>query len=350
MVALRERKTRPSYSLLAGGQEILSDSDGANEGNEQAEGDDGAAHLSENGDQTSISSGDASEFELEAGPSTISKGRRATKKRRDVNLDPALSSGDDDVVSDGVIENEDDMMEVTKEDDEPSEEELVSVDDLPKPAAEGVKKESRPISAPRRSVNFPKPQTPGQPNYIQAEVNLLPPAYRQLIKESTVLLAKPPAPLRNVEADRIREKDRTRTWGVEVFPSGPSTPYSVRLTQEPTGRQIAEVEYVKEDADHVKRKHKRRAQGYKISQAVPLISPWQIWRGESWWPEMFRDDWGGDHLTGSTESEDSVNKGKGKMKTRSDVRLGLDSVGRLSLEQMEFLTHRYVRSNASPGS
>lgn len=332
MVSLRERKSRPSYSLLAQGLEDLSDSD-------KSDGVGGKRPAGEVGDeQDSLSSGDSSEFELPVGsPKRKRKAVTGRKSAGDKEESGSEDDDDDDASLGEPTEDEDEKMDI--EGDGESDDDLVSIDPSPGPSSTArIKSQFKP-QTPRRPIIFPRPVSgDGVIAFVQSDFNLIPPAYRNLIKEQSASMAKgPPAP-RNLEAEKGKDKDRTKTWGVEVFPSGPVTAYHTRLRREVRGRKGHLVDVHKEEKDPVVRREKRRREAFQIANHVSLVSPWQAYRGESWWPEMFRSD---EHASTSSSSAGPSSKSKGKIKMmRSEVRMGLDHIGRFQLGSIDLLTEQ----------
>lgn len=197
-----------------------------------------------------------------------------------------------------------------------------------------------------------------QTAYVQTEANMIPPAYRALIKKYAEELAPP---IRGSPSGAITKDNRTRALDFDHLPFGPTTPFITRLRNSPIRRGADEV-YVAEpsshDEDWEKRKRERSDRSAEIVKSVTLIQPWQTWEGEGWWPEMATVAGKGKATPHQTPVESSKSKvsqkhGKGKgvdqgerkpistgrfeWRMRDEVRLGLDHVGRYKLDQMDFL-------------
>jgi transcription factor C subunit 6 len=309
MVLLRERRARPSYSNIPEGLEDLSGSDevvGADGGEGGEASGSGSASCSESdGDagsdnaqqQGSLSSGNSSEFNPEEDEEERPK-RGRPKGSRDARP-PSRSFDDDGDMDEGVSEEE----------SEPGEEPEGDVVPLEPAASKNVK--GRISVLPRQQASAPI--------YLQSEVNLIPPAYRQLIKESAGTLAKLPIS----RPSPVASDHKYRSLRSEVFPAGASTPWITRLTKEPRGRKTA-LKVENDGGD----KGKRRQQEFIVNRRITLETPWQAWQGEGWWPEMH-------DTTGQSAPGQSTLRG---WRMREEVRIGLDQVARAKMEELEIIS------------
>ncbi|KAK4689340.1 transcription factor C subunit 6, partial [Tremellales sp. Uapishka_1] len=309
MVSLRERKARPSYSNIPEGLADLSASD-----DEDGDAGPGAGSaMDEDDSEGDLSSGDSSAFD----PS----GEKETKGGRDP---PARSESEDDEVSDGANDEEEEE-EDTKGDhiSNGRSPDLVDINELPKPK-----------SAPRSKAQ-PRPSLPRDAEvnsaYVHSEFNLLPLAYRDIIKDSSSVLVKGDTMDKKAVFDRIREKERERTryWGIEGFGTGPVTPFLTRLAAKPVGRGTSKIKMLV-DGNDVK---ERRIRAIQIAKYVNNVPPWKIWEGEGWYPELYKP------------GESSKVKGMPKdWRLREEIKMGYEGVGRSALSELEILSE----SEAAP--
>jgi transcription factor C subunit 6 len=155
-------------------------------------------------------------------------------------------------------------------------------------------------------------------------LNAYPPAYRDLLLQSANSLTRKDG----------GERPPPPTLKAPIFPLGVVTPFSTHLASMPRREQVATFKITPDDSPH---KESRRDRMREKAKRVAVIPPWQAWEGEGWWPEMCAGDAG-------------EGKGKGKAKSvpgpvegwqwRSDVRLGLDDVGRDAAKNV--IPARYV--------
>lgn len=361
MPSLRARGSRPSYALMAEGLENLSDEDGSAEGagsktakKTKANGDDSSGGEDEDED---MSSGASSGFKPEPKGDKGAKGKGKSKgKKDDSGSDFAAGSGDDDDDDD----DDDDTMDVEDEEDEKSDPEpaLRTIDDdddddvipvsSPKPSS------SRPGVAKTGWNTRPGPGGSGSKSaaaYVQTEADIVPPAYRALVKKHADVLA---GPLRGPPPEKLRDA-RSRALDAEQLPFGPTTPFITRLrSAPPKDRGSADVmvdSRIGHEEQWEERKAKRQMYSVEYMRTVTLCDPWQIWQGEKWWPEMVSKQGstsGSAHIDAGQEdpaasTSRNTDKGKGKASTRhtwkarDEVDLGLHGVGRYSLNNMAFL-------------
>jgi transcription factor C subunit 6 len=221
------------------------------------------------------------------------------------------------------------------------------------------------------SLSTPKPSAPrapftGAPShskqaaYVQTESNLIPQHYRELIKKHAEAIA---APIRgNANAEEKAREYKTRALDPDILPHGPSTPFVTRLKREVRGKERAEIIYDdrflllpgKEDD-----KTARQAHATQCVKGVTLLSPWQVWQGEGWWPEMATKvgpvpDEDANGTSAASLPAPTKHKGKGRASAsvpdstnaaggppgwilREQVRLGLESVGRYRTGELKFI-------------
>lgn len=379
MPSLRERSSRPSYALMAGGLEGLSDEDGS--AGPDAEGSSSARKRMVGGPGSPGSSdGSSDPGPARRMPKTTSKGKGKGKGKGKAKAVPADDSGsdfqagseeeeDDDDVEMDIDENEAEGKEGNDSDEDEDGDGLVELvddedgDDMMTgkksgPGAWGRGSNTKAWTGPRSA----------QTAYIQTEANLVPPAYRALIKKYAEEISPP---VRGSAG--VANKDRTRTLEYDMLPFGPTTPFISRLRSRPGGRGVDEVYIVprgEKDEDWEKRKPDRSLRSHEVLKSVTLIEPWQTWQGEGWWPEMAvpaghstADNVpSGSKAAGPSKTSQKHGKGKAadhtpatppistgnyEWRMREDVRLGLDHVGRYKYDQMNFLGATWVPSRLS---
>ncbi|RSH91739.1 hypothetical protein EHS25_009108 [Saitozyma podzolica] len=314
MVSLRERKERVSYSNIPEGLEDLSSSeegrgsaggeDGGN-GSGDESGASGSGNSSGDEEEGSLSSGDSSEFNPEEEDDDRPKrGRPKGGKNRPRAQE---SSEDEDMDEEGVSEDEESEVEELKEIEELDEE------------MGSLRKGSQTSRKSKGRVSILSRQQAGPTVYQKSEINLVPSAYRNLIKLSATTLAKLPAQRPPVPP----HDQRYRSLGSLVFPSGGTVPWLTRLASSPDGRK-SEIKFVDDKGD----KGKRREIEVKVYKRTTLDIPWEAWKGEGWWPEMY-------DASGASTPGPSRIKG---WRMREEVRLGLDEVGRVGMEALDIIS------------
>lgn len=343
MPSLRERSSRPNYSLMAG---VPGLSDDETSGDSPAA--QGSASSSKTGrnrkddaESGSESSGGSTAFQ----PATKS-GKKGTHKRKgkgkgravhDDDSGSEFEAGSDGEADEDDEEDEDDQageMDLDEKGDESEDEPMVELvdDDDDKPT------KSRPKPSGGRSSNtkgWTGPRS-AQTAYVQTEVNMIPQPYRALIKSKAESMGAVNRPPPNAAAGH----HKNRQFSKEQLPFGPSTPFITRLSREPRGRELDEV-YVDrrlgDEEDWEGRKATRQDRSAQVIRHVTLIDPWQVWQGEGWWPEMATKHGPKREIPPSGHSRISHSTARHHWTMRQDVRLGLDKVGRYNLDQMEFL-------------
>lgn len=395
MVSLRERKSRPSYAAIHAALDGLSDEDdrasasgnagqqaagsgdeaqGAGpstqakrkrptadassdidmrEGNPDARSASGSVVGSD--DAASLSSGDSSEFAPSEASGKPKRGRAAGKGKRAAGAIGAASAApsdsevasedltDEDIGDDGDVEMEDDVAD----------DDLVHVTTPPRKPTKST--HSRPPLAARTSTGTPGRAgtplgTPG-PRAVVASgtavvrennINDMPVEYRTLLKTSTQEMVKvvaapvlpPPARIAMAHAAQASSGDKGRTpSGLDSLPYGPRTPYITRLTHPPApapgGSRTSEVKVLEGGTEL-----ERRERSLYVARGMSWLSPWQAWEGDGWWPEMCN---GEDKFAASSEAGPSRPTG---WRSREEVRLGLDQVGRATLGDLNIIAER----------
>jgi transcription factor C subunit 6 len=328
MPSLRERSKRPSYALLVTGLEGLSSDEERDSDASQAEG-------SRAGPRRRATSGASIDFDPKEATQSKKKGKGKAISVDDDSgseFEGASSEEEDDDMADDVVdenEQEEDEKEDIEKEEDVEEDELVAHDTpLVRP---------RPRTTPSAFTNAPSHSN--QAAYVQSEANLIPQQYRQLIVKHAEVIA---APFRGKPSAQPKERDyKARSLDPGVMPFGPGTPYVTRLKKEVRGREGAQVIYDQKlgrgALDEDEEKLNRQTRMAMVLRYVSLLAPWQVWQGDGWWPEMAPG-----HPAVTRQGVGAVAKGtpttaEGWMR-RDEVRLGLDRVGRYTIDQMNMLS------------
>ncbi|WVR07791.1 hypothetical protein IAU60_004834 [Kwoniella sp. DSM 27419] len=324
MVSLRQRTARASYSNVADGLADLSDEgDGGDSGNASASGSKqglGANDAGEDEDGSGLSSGESSEFRPDS-PEKRDKGKR--KAGQEDPLDEDDNEDEDDELIDEVVDSDSDQDVVPVLRSISETPDLVSV----QTAGSTGHPRKKPSGAHHRLPPLPRLQnSAAPPAHGQSEITTIDFKYRTLIQASAASMAKPSVASRqNVTGNTERERDQPQ--GLEALPDGHPTPYSTRLTQDPQrGWVRAETEWLDESGPSSQRKATRREHIASFQKDTTIGLPYEEWRGEGWWPEMYVGSQGGS--SGSRE----------QWIAKDDVRLGLDEVGRWTKEELTILS------------
>ncbi|EIW71800.1 hypothetical protein TREMEDRAFT_27087 [Tremella mesenterica DSM 1558] len=76
-------------------------------------------------------------------------------------------------------------------------------------------------------------------------------------------------------------------------------------------------------------------------RTYPLVSPWQSWEGDGYWPEMYtgvrNESYVGKSGQGKKKSNGEL---RGEWISREDVRLGMDDVGKWKIDELEILDEK----------
>lgn len=155
-------------------------------------------------------------------------------------------------------------------------------------------------------------------------LNAYPPAYRDLLLQSANSLTRKDG----------GERPPPPTLKAPIFPLGVVTPFSTHLASMPRREQVATFKITPDDSPH---KESRRDRMREKAKRVAVIPPWQAWEGEGWWPEMCAGEAGEGKGKGKASSVPGPVEG---WQWRSDVRLGLDGVGRDAAKNV--IPARYV--------
>lgn len=358
MVSLRKRTSRPSYVNIHADLSHLSDEDV-----EGASKNPNSQNSDENGESSgSLSSGDSSEFQPE------DNGSHAKQVKSE-----SISDDEDD------DEAEEDEKAGTGSESEAPGTPIAEIDETTTPQPGPSKR--------------PPPPTTTQPQVrasiqsrMTTDTNAFPPGYRKLLLESSNRMGRPSSIHQDDEKARAREKERQRekergkyrNRSDDVLPWGGSLPFVTRLVsvaegdvdgegvgvvlgKEKSKGKRAEIGAEKgkgvrtgkgkgKGAEHGLSKGKgkerqsvkwvdepgtkdeRRTRGFNLSKMIPLICPSEAWEGEGWWPEMY---------LGAGTGRDGRVMGRGNKEEwilREEVRMGLEGVGRLRVDELELLS------------
>lgn len=276
-----------------------------------------------------------------SGEDAVSSPDAGSNSARGQNAGQSLSSGDSS-------EDQPDQAGVVRYHETPKEDHVSEADELD-PQLYTLNEAALLVPSQDVKVNFPDnhfvlPRRSAAGAIPQIDSINLPAPYRALIKESATRLTVPRAPRVDDGRERVRNPQKARLAGSHEYPFGPVTPFGTRLKAPPPRRGRVEVVVVNEPDDHEERRRKRQRRAYHVGRFVPLLAPWQVWEGEGWWPEMLAS-----HARPGTEQTKFKSKGKGKGKEREeeferagwtmreDVRIGLDDVGRTSVDSLTIL-------------
>jgi hypothetical protein len=401
MVALRERQARPSYSTLPDGLNNLSNSDSGGEGSPKASslnssgpsgsrphkrarvGHDSALRSvsptgrgqgwHEHDSDSEVSSGGASDFAPSVGERKGKVKRTAVTggpkgKSRQSSARAADESGSEDEYGYGQANEELRELSVFDADEDDDKDDGMGEDEEDdlgpkargrsaakgKGRAKGVDRHAtlqavigRPTGSSDSTPGSGKASRSGPlaapPGYVVSDINLVPPAYRALIKASAQEMVKSQSqPRNNTWSGATLRSGRIEP---ESIPAGSTLPFVIKLDQHPDAGSAFRIE---EKGD----KEERRKEAVRLAKKSTLAVAWQAWEGEGWYPEMYA----GPSEGGAREKKKSA-KGKGKEEEippspgmqppmpeglegwtlRAQVRLGLDDVGRMSMDALNFV-------------
>ncbi|WVQ84912.1 hypothetical protein IAT38_007075 [Cryptococcus sp. DSM 104549] len=240
---------------------------------------------------------------------------------------------DDDDDEDMYVEDEDVDMEL----DGPAET-LQSILDQPDTASAASspnggfnKAQKGKKRAPRRSGGSSL-VADGSVKQHQSDIFLIDNKYRQHMKDYAGKMEMgydPTGGLAKIAAEKQRTQDRDR--GREDPLLARSVPFSTRLGGDPMmGAASPDVVWQEEPA------HKRlgKKEQRQWQKAIASGIPWDTWRGEGWWPEMY---------LGGVEGENGDAK-RDAWLMKDQIRLGLDDVGRVMRKDLVLLSEAEAAS------
>ena len=343
MVSLRARKSQPSYTSLAG-LENISDEEERDDQNA------GPSNLSkgggeDEGDQSdvSMSSGASSAFQPvqeEEGKQKGLKRKRKGKGKAKADLRDGSESPFEAGSANGDTSDDAELQSV-KTDDEPMDTDLESIGEVTaSKKGKGTTKGARIKSGLKEGVipayGLVRPTKSTTMSSGQTKDNSsLHPTLKELVKQSSETIAK--GQKASVLTTTVRDHEKYKTTGLNGMSSGPITPFTTVLADDP--KKTAEMKTTWEPVDIAARRLKRQTENWEVNPRIPLYSPWNVWQGEGWWPEMYHPS--------RSQSSAHTKKGKGKdkgslgnpdWKLREEVDLGLGLVGRYRPQDIQRLT------------
>lgn len=358
MVSLRQRKSRPSYTSLAGLENI---SDGEDESMRPQDERVSSAPLRngkdvEDGHESDVSMSSGASSEFNPAPDEDRKGRKGGRgkgkgKRRATS--GARSGSDFEAGSPGSSE---DVSDGAESDSIQSENEAMDDLEVPTPVRKTGKKgraSSRPRITPIKqkipSYALHNPQATASQPGSAFDTTSLHPVLKETIKRSAEVLSKGSKASQGVSLGK--DYDKYKKIGIEGLSFGPVTPFVTVLKDDPKNPN-SKVETQWEYEDLEKRREARQASNWNTLKRMPLYVPWNVWQGEGWWKEMYDGNIGHSDIA---ENSGSKSKGKGKAKVqaksmlgnahwklREEVDLGLGSLGRSAPSELKILTLEYV--------
>lgn len=176
------------------------------------------------------------------------------------------------------------------------------------------------------------------PAYVQSDLNLLPAAYRSMIRTAAEAMVKPPPA-------KLWQHDKQRAYYETGFPGGLPVPFISRLTKSPrecTGTAGTDSWVRVEKAPE---RDTRRDKAVEMGDGMTVGIGWEAWEGEAWWPDMYTGS--GNRDSGSDEAGPSSSRMSScfpasvkDWRLREEVRLGLDDIGRLDCDELELLSEK----------
>ncbi|WVO21103.1 uncharacterized protein IAS62_002407 [Cryptococcus decagattii] len=298
MVSLRQRRSQNKYSDIAPGLHDLSDEEQSGEGS--------GSRPRKDDDDISIPSGGSSEFK----PGSLEK------------------QGEEDVAMDDDEEMEDDepLRSIHDARTSPEQRPIKKARSQSKGKGKAIAPPSVSVTSTVRSSPVPKPSEGNPFSHIPLE-------YLRLLRQSAKNIVKPP------EAAPDAQRQAFETWlkkkkGNSREESTLENPLSffTRLLEDPQNGSVRpKIEWSPKVESPLTAKQEKKEKRNQLNK-IALGVPWDLWRGEGWWPEMYIGPEGG---------------GNGKRTEwlmREEVRLGLESIGRFKRSELVFLAQK----NAKP--
>lgn len=296
MVSLRQRRSQNKYSDIAPGLRDLSDEEQSGEGS--------GSRPRKDDDDISISSGESSEFK----PGSLEK------------------QGEEDVAMDADEEMEDDepLRSIHDTRTSPERRPTKKARSQSKGKGKAIAPPSVSVASTVRSSPVPKPSDGNPLSHIPLE-------YLRLLGQSAKNIVKPPeaAPDAQRQAFETWLKKKKGSSREESTLENP-LPFFTRLLEDPQNGSVRpKVEWSPKIESSLTAKQEKKEKRNQLND-IALGVPWDLWRGEGWWPEMYIGPEGG---------------GNGKRTEwlmREEVRLGLESIGRFKRSELVFLSQTSV--------
>lgn len=350
MVSLRERKARPSYAELAGvadlGQSSGSGSGSDAEGIEVAGSREAGVSAGPSRRRTRAPSTDSSGDESVYDPTTDAAQGTGRARGRTADNDEEL---DDEVAEEEAYESdEDEEEESIKPPLSDEDEELVAITS---PRSKSASRKQ--VGASRLHALGRTAAGPSGLSRTSKDPSILPPAYRALVKDATKAIARDSHRPAGQELDKLNARTKLRSLRTEYFPVGPAAQWRTRLVRAPgpsrfggkgKGKERAtdetqvdtgDVFVVMDEEDRAARHEARRRRAMKMVLHAPLLTPWEAWEGEAWWPELWTGDTGDEGPAGGSSRPEGLPVG---WRGRCEMDLGLGRVGRLKRDEVILLS------------
>ncbi|KIR81275.1 transcription factor C subunit 6 [Cryptococcus gattii EJB2] len=291
MVSLRQRRSRNKYSDIAPGLRDLSDEEQSGEGS--------GSRPRKDDDDISISSGESSEFK----PGSLEK------------------QGEEDVAMDADEEMEDDepLRSIHDTRTSPERRPTKKARGQSKGKGKAIAPPSVSVTSTVRSSPVPKPSEGNPLSHIPLE-------YLRLLGQSAKNIVKPPeaAPDAQRQAFETWLKKKKGNSREESTLENP-LPFFTRLLEDPqNGSVCPKVEWSPKIESSLTAKQEKKEKRNQLND-IALGVPWDLWRGEGWWPEMY------------IGPERGGNGKRTEWLMREEVRLGLESIGRFKRSELVFL-------------
>lgn len=302
MVSLRQRRSQNKYSDIATGLRDLSGEEQSGEGS--------GSRPRKDDDDISISSGGSSEFK----PGSLEK-----------QAEEGVAMDDDEE-----MEDDEPLRSIHDARTSPEERPIKKARSQSKGKGKAIAPPSVSVTSTARSSPVPKPSEGNPLSHIPLE-------YLRLLGQSAKNIVKPPeaAPDAQRQAFETWLKKKKGNSREESTLENP-LPFFTRLLEDPQNGSVRpKVEWSPKVESSLTAKQEKKEKRNQLNN-IALGVPWDLWRGEGWWPEMYIGPEGG---------------GNGKRTEwlmREEVRLGLESIGRFKKSELVFLAQESVLSSAQP--
>lgn len=291
MVSLRQRKPQRQYSDIAPGLHDLSDEENPGQGS--------SSRPPKDDDDISISSGESSEFKPGSPEKQAAKG----------------AAIDDDEE----MEDDEPLRSIHDTHTSPPKRPIKKARSQSKGKGKAIAPSSVSVTPTVRSSPVPKPSEGNPLSHIPLE-------YLRLLGQSAKSIVKPPEPAPDAQRQAFetwlkKKKGNSREESILDSP----LPFFTRLLKDPQNGSVRpKVEWSPKVESSLTAKQEKKEKRNQLNN-IALGVPWDLWRGEGWWPEMYIGPEGG---------------GDGKRTEwlmREDVRLGLENIGRFKKSELVFL-------------
>lgn len=295
MVSLRQRKSKLAYSDIAPGLRDLSDEENAGQGS--------GSRPPKDDDDISISSGESSEFKPKSPEKQVAE---------DIAMDE----------DEGMEEDDEPLRSIHDTHTSPVKRSIKKAPSQSKGKDKAIVPPSVSVTPSIRSSPVPKPSEGNPLSHIPLD-------YLRLLGQSAKNIVKPPEPAPDAQRQAFetwlkKKKGNSREESILDSP----LPFFTRLLEDPQNGSVRpKVEWSPKVESSLTAKQEKKEKRNQLNN-IALGVPWDLWRGEGWWPEMYLGPEGG---------------GSGKRTEwlmREDVRLGLESIGRFKKSELVFLAQK----------